>query len=199
MRHSDKLKMGLRQTFALSHAVRSSRTGMRAPTLTGLFLCVALIIGVGTIGTAAQSQKQKDEYVGSKACAQCHKDIYNKYIQTSMGRSMAEITPSLMQSLHIPATYYDQKLNRHFDVFAKNEKLYQSEFETDAEGKEVFRDTHQMKWVIGAGANGIGLITDRDNYLFQAPLSLYTKPMSWGSSPGYEFADLGFSRPILSG
>ena len=116
-----------------------------------------------------------------------------------MGRSMSEITPALLETMPLPATYDDQVHNRHFSVYAQEGKLYQSEFETDAAGKEVFRDTHQLQWKIGAGENGFGLLTDRDNYLFQAPLSFYSKPMTWGLSPGYEFADYGFSRPVLAG
>ena len=30
-------------------------------------------------------------------------------------------------------------------------------------------------------------------------MSFYTKPGTWGPSPGYEATDLGFNRPILSG
>ncbi|HEX4321857.1 MAG TPA: tetratricopeptide repeat protein, partial [Acidobacteriaceae bacterium] len=51
----------------------------------------------------------------------------------------------------------------------------------------------------GAGMNGFGAILQRDQYLFQAPLSFYNKPATWGPSPGYEFVDLGFNRPIEPG
>ena len=138
-------------------------------------------------------------YIGSAACSQCHLGIYTEFMQTSMGRSLSQITPDMLQAMHLPATHDDEKLNRHFSVYAQDGKLYQSEFETDAAGKEVFRDTHQLQWKIGAGLNGFGLLADRDEYLFQAPLSFYSKVNSWGPSPGYEFADYGFNRPILAG
>jgi hypothetical protein len=56
-----------------------------------------------------------------------------------------------------------------------------------------------MEWLIGAGINGFGPVVEQDHYLFQAPLSFYTKPSTWGPSPGYEALDLGFNRPILPG
>ena len=62
-----------------------------------------------------------------------------------------------------------------------------------------FRDTHRLDWIIGAGANGFGAIARRENYLIEAPLSFYSKTNHWALSPGYEFADYGFSRPILPG
>jgi hypothetical protein len=149
--------------------------------------------------SAAQTSGNSDAYIGSQACAQCHQGVYDEYMRTSMARSMSEITPALLQTMHLPASYDDPKLNRHFSVYAQDGKLYQSEFETDAAGGEVFRDTHSMQWKIGSGENGFGLLTNRDDYLFQAPLSFYSKPMTWGLAPGYEFSDFGFNRPILAG
>jgi hypothetical protein len=151
------------------------------------------------VAIAAQTAPAANAYVGSQACAQCHRDVYNEFTQTSMGRSISEVTPALLRTMQLPATYDDARLNRHFSVYAQNGKLYQSEFETDAAGSDVFRDAHELQWKIGAGENGFGLLTDRDGYLFQAPLSFYSKSMSWGPSPGYEFTDFGFNRPILAG
>jgi len=57
-------------------------------------------------------------YVGSKACAKCHRDIYEQYIQTNMARAMSLPMP-LVESgkLPVPVTTYDKKLNRYFQVF----------------------------------------------------------------------------------
>ena len=89
-----------------------------------------------------------------------------------MGRSISNITPALLRQLHIPATYYDRRLNRHYEVYVRDGKLYESEFETGAAGKDTFRDTHQLKWIVGAGANVYGGIVKRNNYLFEEPLAL---------------------------
>jgi len=171
-----------------------------------------LLEGFGQTRKAAPGAKQRqgaaiqlaaapdrDGYVGSATCSRCHLGIYKQFSRTSMGRSMSPITPELLQTLTASADLYDDKLDRHFEVHARAGKLYQSEYQTDAGGKEIFRDTHELDWIIGAGANGFGALLQRDNYLFQAPLSFYSKPGTWGPSPGYEFGDYGFSRPILSG
>ena len=138
-------------------------------------------------------------YVGSERCSRCHAGIYKQYLRTSMGRSMSRITPEFLQTLPTLSDVYEAKPDRHFGVQIKNGKLYQSEYQTDAEGKEIFRDTREIDWVIGAGANGFGGLVERDHYLFQAPLSFYSKPGTWGPSPGYEFGDYGFNRPVLAG
>jgi hypothetical protein len=125
--------------------------------------------------------------------------IYKQFLRTSMGRSMSRVTPEFLQTLPTPSDIYDAKPDRHFAVQIKDAKLYQSEYQTDAEGKEIFRVTREVDWIVGAGTNGFGGLVERDHYLFQAPLSFYSKPGTWGPSPGYEFGDYGFNRPILAG
>jgi hypothetical protein len=109
------------------------------------------------------------------------------------------VNPALLGKISTSATIFDQRLNRHFETFVKDGSLYQSEFESEADGQNAFRDTHKVDWIIGAGANGFGAIVGREHYLMEAPLSFYSKTNSWALSPGYEFADYGFTRPILPG
>jgi len=109
---------------------------------------------------------------------------------------MSRVTPSLLSQLRPPATIFDTRLNRHFSVFVKQGELYQSEWETAANGKEVFRDTEPVGWIIGTGANAWGGIIQRGERLFEAPLTFYSKTRTWALSPGYEQVDRGFSRPV---
>jgi hypothetical protein len=149
--------------------------------------------------TRAADAREDRGYVGSVVCAKCHSGIYESFSRTDMGRSMAGVTSALFQQLPTSAGIFDPKLNRHFAVYARDGALYQSEFGTDANGKELFRNTQKIRWIIGAGANGSGAIVERDGHLFEAPLSYYSKIKSWALSPGYEFGDYGFDRPILPG
>ena len=150
------------------------------------------------VRTGESVVSDNDGYVGSASCSKCHLGIYKQFSKTSMGRSMAEITPELVRTMPASAEVYDEKLDRHFEVHSKDGKLYQSEYQTDADGKDIFRDSHALDWIIGAGMNGFGALLARDGYLFQAPLSYYSKSAKWGFSPGYEFGDYGFNRPVLA-
>jgi hypothetical protein len=138
-------------------------------------------------------------YVGSAACSRCHSAIYHSYTKTAMGRSMASATSGRLPDLSLPAHSTNDKLDRHFDIFTRDGKLYESEYAIAADSSEIFRDTRPIEWLIGAGVNGFGPVVEQDHYLFQAPLSFYTRPGTWGPSPGYEATDLGFNRPILPG
>jgi hypothetical protein len=138
-------------------------------------------------------------YVGGAACSRCHAGIANTFAKASMGHSLTAITPDFLKTLPVSASYYDAKSNHHFEVHSENGALYQSEFETGADGKEVFRSTHELGWIIGTGENGFGALLRRGSYLFQAPLSYYTRAAEWNLSPGYQNGDYGFNRIIQPG
>jgi len=169
-------------------------------------LFVALASGRAEPRATSKKAKQPlpavSTYVGNGPCSRCHLEIANKFAHTSMGRSLTRITPEFLKALPLDPkagiSYYDAKSDHHFEVHAENGKLYQTEYQTKA-GQDVFRNTHEMEWVVGTGENGFGTLLRRDGYLFQAPLSFYSRPAQWGLSPGYENGDYGFNRIIQPG
>jgi tetratricopeptide (TPR) repeat protein len=160
-----------------------------------------------TVFSTAQSATQSGfrnaapgvAYVGSKVCAECHRGISERYSRTGMGRSIYPANAAGLAGVPLPATVYDQRLDRHFEVHFAGADLYQSEYQTEPGGKELFRDSHKVEWIIGSGSHGFGAIIRRRDYLFEAPLSFYSRDHRWALSPGYQLGDFGFSRPILPG
>jgi hypothetical protein len=112
---------------------------------------------------------------------------------------MSEITPEFLKAHPASGAVGDQDNHLHFDVLAQGGKLQQSEYERSDDGQEVFRDTRDLEWIIGAGENGFGGLVKSGDYVFQAPLSFYSKAGRWELSPGYELGNAGFNRPILPG
>ena len=104
--------------------------------------------------------------------------------------------PAQLAKVPAPITLHDSKLDRSFSIFRSGSDLYQSEFEPGPDGKDIFRDTQRVAYVMGAGKNGLSYIIRMGDTLFEAPLSFYNKSGTWELSPGYQFADYGFSRPI---
>jgi len=165
----------------------------------------SLLLGVAPVATQSADNSQKkgpshaDQYVGSQACATCHKEIYAKYLQTGMGRSVVQVTPEWLRGQPTSGSVEDKNNQLQFESYAQDGKLYQTEHQSGSDGREIFRDTHELEWIIGAGENGFGALLRQNGYLFQAPLSFYSKPGRWELSPGYELGNLGFNRPILPG
>jgi len=179
------------------------------PAVTGFLFYLGLVSGhgpgiaevraAGTRSPQNATKTMQDASVGSRSCVPCHQNIYDKFTKTGMGRSMTRVTPGLLAKLVTSGSSYDEKLDQHFEVFAREGKLFQSQYATEAGGNEIFRETHEIEWIIGSGANGFGGVTTKGAYLFQGPLSFYSKIGVWGLSPGYEFGNYGFNRPILAG
>ena len=152
-----------------------------------------------SISSAVRKAEPDRGYVGSKVCGSCHRTIYASFGQTSMGRSMLPgDADSLASILPAPARVYDRGSNQYFDVIGKDGRLFQSQYSLDSNGKETFRQTWKVDYVVGAGANGFGFLIRRDHYLFEAPLSYFTTTQSWGFSPGFEIHNRSFTRPILA-
>jgi len=180
-----------------------ARSALLASAILSLAFALAAIDRTGrvratqTAQAPAKSHPSAGGYVGSKACAQCHHTTFDNFSRTDMGRSMSEVTSGFLERVTASASIFDARLNRHFEVTVRDGKLYQSDSETDQNGGTIFRETHRIDWIIGAGANGLGGLVARDGFIYEAPLSFYSKTRSWALSPGYEFGDYGFNRPIL--
>lgn len=146
---------------------------------------IALLVAVALPSAAA------DGYVGSGACASCHKKLYEDYGKTAMGRAASRAVEHLGLAPE-KITVSSEKFQRSFEVYTEKGKLYQSESGAD------FRNAHEVEYAVGSGVNGLSFVVRRGDHLFQAPLSYYSRAKSWGLSPGYEFADYGFNRPIAA-
>ena len=150
-------------------------------------------------GSASQATAA---YVGTAACSRCHLAIANNFARASMGHSLTPVTSDLLKTLPLTpdhnTTVIDPTTHHELTVHAEEGKLYQTESEA-ANGREVFRNTHPMEWIVGTGENGFGALLRRDGYLFQAPLSYYSKAAHWDLSPGYQNGDLAFNRLIQPG
>lgn len=199
-----------RRSLVLRLVRQHRRRFLLALVLLAAALPLLISLSRGAAGTVPEAQAaagptppSKAElpagYIGSKACARCHSQIYESYMKTDMARSVSVVSPELLKTFHLPATYYNPHSGRHYEVYERDGKLFQSQYELDASGKPIFHDTHQVRWIIGAGASVYGGIITRGQYLFEAPMAFYTRSRSWGLEPGYEANDIGFNRPILAG
>ena len=171
----------------------------------------ALTAFAAALGTLAFSYAETPEnyatvqddaaYVGSKSCSGCHREIYDQYGKTPMGRSARPVDdaaqrPAAQGPAFQRTTVRHPLFNRRYEIFRDGESWLQSEYALDAAGKEIFRTTHELAYAIGSGTHGVSYLVRRGGQLFQAPISYYTATASWELSPGYEKQDLGFSRQI---
>ena len=169
--------------------------------LLGLALVVVVASpAVGQQGPDASEGRPHDGYVGSRACAGCHQDLYLSFTTSAMGSSMAPVDESFRPLVTSAVPVVSERLNRRFVVEERHDGYYQIESEAKPTGLPPFDSAHRIAFVIGSGVNGFSYLVRRDSHLVQAPISYYTKEQAWGLSPGYESAkpgeDYGFNRTI---
>jgi hypothetical protein len=168
--------------------------------LAGLYSAYQPQVRVHARSDVPSTHTPRAEYVGAEVCATCHRPIYDSFKKTDMGRSMSIVAGELPS---VPAghtiTVWNEQLSRYYDVQSTPAGIYQSEYQKAADGSEIFRNTQKLSYAIGSGRNGTSYLVTRDGYLYQAPLSFYTRTSSWELSPGFEVADLAFNRPALPG
>ena len=178
---------------------------IRSQVLVRLFLHGLLTTGLYAAQSSHVPQVEKQstsatsDYVGSVECARCHQEIYNSYRRTAMGRSMSNVSPEWLNDHPASGSVEDQNNHLKLQVYTLEGKLFQSQYELGPGRQEILRDRREISWIIGAGENGFGGLVRNQDYLFQAPLSFYSKAQRWELSPGYELVNVGFNRPILPG
>jgi hypothetical protein len=163
---------------------------MGRATITEMVSCRLLFALLG-MSSLVYSAVHPAGYVGSKACFACHEGIYREFLKTDMGRSMRAAADIDSASLPAGASVAVGSSNRTLRVFHDQTGWHQSETQPD-----VFSEEHSLQYAIGSGANGLTFLIRRGNYLFQAPLSFYSRAGKWDISPGYESADIGFTRAV---
>ena len=134
-------------------------------------------------------------YVGSDTCIECHQDEHAGYLRTGMGHSMASVVPEEEP----PDVSYDHKLSgRRYQVIRKEGRLVHRELAITADGEpEVLYAEHEVPYVIGSGRHTKTYVIESEGFMYESPITWYSKVAAWEMSPGYDKqGQLGFQRPV---
>lgn len=136
-------------------------------------------------------------YVGDAACAACHPEQAATYRQHPMGRSAAAAVSLLDQERYdSQARNPFTALGWQFQVKRRGLKLIHRALFRDADGQTVAERVAEIAFAIGSGKQGRSYLEWRDGYLYQSPISWYSREHIWDLSPGFDARWQHFSRPI---
>jgi len=136
------------------------------------------------------------KYAGSEECAACHRDIYQAYAQSEMGRSMSRLDAANLTEI-FPQTYevLDSAKNFYYEMVRREGRFYQREYRREANGKITHERWMEAEYVMGSGNNLRMYFHDENGMLYELPLTWYAHKQRWDLSPGYrEFENVRFSR-----
>lgn len=141
--------------------------------------------------------RRSDIYVGSKKCAECHREIYDTYFsQHPMGSSIDPLEFGNGETV-VPTTATVKSGTREYHVFLKpNGRLAHAESMSDSEG-EIYRHSVEVDFAVGSGTRGYSYVIENNGCLYQSSLTWYSHGERWDLSPGYQSdSHPGFSRRI---
>lgn len=134
------------------------------------------------------------QFAGSEACANCHKDIFDKHIHTEH-----HLTSRPPLEKNISGSFENGKNVFVFDPVTnvtmekRDSGFYQVAYQN---GKEVRKGRFDI--VIGSGRKGQSYLNWLNNRLVQLPITYFTPAGQWSNSPGYYRNRVTFYRPITS-
>ncbi|HYM10326.1 MAG TPA: tetratricopeptide repeat protein [Bryobacterales bacterium] len=123
-----------------------------------------------------------EEEVGSKTCGSCHAEIYRTYSATSMARSSGRVGEGAFVESFDRAHFSDPASGADYRVSLSAEG-YRLEFSRESAS---VRGERILRWFVGSGRVARSYVFSLDGFLFQAPVSYYTRSAKWDISPGYE-------------
>jgi Flp pilus assembly protein TadD len=137
------------------------------------------------------------KYVGDAACARCHAEIAKTFRQHPMGRSLSPIaTADAMEGDATDDAPRFKAQGLEYSVKLQGGHVVHEETRRDARGRIIARNEAEVQYVLGAGKQGTAFLIDRDDFLFESPITWYARERRWDLSPGYDAKNAHFDRPI---
>jgi len=145
--------------------------------------------GIPVAGVTSPKSTPVNEYVDSRLCAFCHRQIYENYRQTGMAKSLFKPAPAnTIEDYKGNTQFYHSLSDTHFSMIFRDQAYYQRRWQIGSDGKETNVEEMKIDYVIGAGDHSRAYLhrTTRGT-LIELPLGWYTERGGyWGMSPGFD-------------
>jgi predicted CXXCH cytochrome family protein len=142
----------------------------------------------GTLRTAGSDAG----YVSSDLCAECHREIWETYRRTGMGRSFARIgEAAAIEDYGVKNTYYHKASDRYYTMYRKDGKFYQRRHQIGFDGKATNVVEKEINFVLGSGNHSRSYLHQgSDGRLSELPVGWYAEKQGyWAMNPGYDRPD----------
>jgi tetratricopeptide (TPR) repeat protein len=144
-----------------------------------------------------ENTRPEVKYLGDAACAGCHAQSTETFRQHPMGRSLAPIDSAYVGrgGEGMGQTLFESH-GLKYSIEHRNGHVFHQETRRDATGKIVARTEAEVQFVVGSGRQGKSYLIEHDGFLFESPLTWYSRQGRWGLSPGFGSFNYHFDRPI---
>ncbi len=134
------------------------------------------------------------QYIGTSACAACHRGNHQSYLQTAHSRALSDVDPDTEPP---DASFEHKPSGRSYRVYRKNKQMRHEEVVRSDDGKEIARIDLPVRYLVGSGNFSRTYIVEIDGFLHESPITWYASKKKWDMSPGYDTPrHFGFERAI---
>jgi hypothetical protein len=144
-----------------------------------------------------QNTRPEVKYLGDTSCVGCHAMSAQSFYRHPMGRSLAPIGEAAVRMGDAGAgrpLFESQGLQ--YSIVDRDGHVFHQETRRDASGRIVTESEAEVQFAVGSGRQGITYLIDHDGFLFESPLTWYSRKKKWDLSPGFEVTNNHFDRPI---
>ena len=145
---------------------------------------------------ASDTLSAQSTYIDPMACKPCHESIVNQYLTTGKGRSFYKASPRFAFENWKVAPVYDSSSKLFYQPFQADTSFFVKEFRMIGKDTAHTR-TERIDFFIGSGNQTRSYLFQRNGYLFEHPITWYSRKKMWDLSPGYAHgANERFDRSI---
>ena len=162
-------------------------------TISTIFFTVVLLTKCIGNNENSKTKPGSEQFASASSCINCHKDVYQKHIQTAH-----YLTSQIAAEKNIMGSFAPGKNEFVFNPSSKvvmekrGDGLMEVEYENGIEKK-----ARPFSITVGSGKRGQTYLYWFKNNLGQLPISYFTSAGQWSNSPGYGNR-LVFNRPVTS-
>jgi Flp pilus assembly protein TadD len=118
---------------------------------------------------------------GDRVCANCHREIYERYRSTPMAQASGLATDGLLQGdFHHAASGIDYK------VFLRDGSGWMSYSRQGTDRQAALAGERQLRYFIGSNHRGRTYLYEEAGLWFELPINYYSKKALWDMAPNYE-------------
>ena len=115
------------------------------------------------------------------ACANCHREIYERYRNTPMSVGSGAAVDGL-----IPGSFLHQLSGVEYKVFLRDNQAWLSYRRADGSADASLSGERRLRYFIGSGHRGRTYLYEEAGLWFEAPINYYSKKALWDMAPNFE-------------
>ena len=136
-------------------------------------------------------------YVGSETCGVCHREQYETFLQSEMGRSFRQgLLRNSDANFVDPEPIYDPDQDLYYLPFHSGEELFVMEYRVSGRDT-LYKRIEQIDYIVGSGHHTNSHMREENGYIYQIPVTWYVQEGQWDLAPGFSGVEgKRFNRPI---